>query len=110
MWAADVGHIADRSYRQRYESAVFRLRGPADSGRLHWQATIPAQASLIWHVRSAATQAALTKASWRALSADTATGDFTLETNERFLQYRVGLAAAKGCGYPVVERVEIEVR
>ena len=110
MWAADVGHIADRSYRQQYESSVFRMRGPAESGRLHWQATVPPQASLVWHVRSAATQDALHRAGWRALSTDAATGHFTLNAKERFLQYRVALSAAKGCGYPVVERVEIEVR
>ena len=110
MWAADVGHIADRSYRQRYESAVFRLREPAESGRLQWQATQPPQASLTWAVRSAATRDALSRAAWRAVPTAGGANPFRLKREDRFLQYRVALNAANGCGYPVVERVEIEVR
>ncbi|MEE3373128.1 MAG: VCBS repeat-containing protein [Planctomycetota bacterium] len=110
MWAADVGHIADRSYRQRYESNVFQLQSAAQTGSLRWQATIPPQGSLVWHVRSAPTRETLRRSEWRRVQPATATGRFKLGEMDRFLQYRVALCADNGCSYPIVRRVEIEVR
>lgn len=109
MWAADVGHIADRSYRQRYESAVFTLPTAAQKGQLRWQATIPPQGSLVWHVRSAPNPAALTQAAWRKLSGQDQAAGFSVAQQDRVFQYQVALCAANGCRYPVVERVVIEI-
>ena len=110
MWAADVGHIADRSYRQWYQSNVFELRSAAHTGRLRWSATIPPQGSLDWHVRTAATRAELQRSPWHRIPPAQESGHFKLGGMDRYLQYRVTLRAANGCSYPIVRRVEIQVR
>ena len=109
MWAADVGHIADRQYRQRYESTVFTLSAPASMGQLHWQSTMPVEASVAWQLRAAADREGLAKAVWKNLEQDVSSASFEIEPADRVFQYRVELRSKNGSGYPVVERVEIQV-
>ena len=80
MWNEDLGHIADRGYRQRYESSVFVWKHGAESGEVETAARIPEGAGLACEVRSARTAAALERAAWRPVE----DGRFTLTATTAF--------------------------
>jgi len=106
MWAADVGHIADRRYRQTYESSIFTWSSPAESGELTFRAEVPRNTSLDFQVRSADDRNELVEAPWRAL----ATEQFSVPAKHRFLQYRAVFHSSNGDRYPILDRVAISLR
>ncbi len=106
MWAADVGHIADRKYRQTYESSIFAWKAAAKSGELTFKAEVPKNASLDFQVRSTDRRDDLVKTPWRALTANR----FPVEAKDRFLQYRAVFRSRNGDRYPILDRVAISLR
>jgi hypothetical protein len=106
MWAADVGHIYDRKYRQGFESRIFDWDAKASRGTLTSKAVIPAGARLEFAVRSAPTKAALAAAKWSPLTKDS----FGVDAAHRFLQYRATLHSDNGDRYPVLDGVEISLK
>jgi FG-GAP-like repeat len=105
IWAADVGHICDRKYRQTFESRVLKWNANSSRGTLTSKAVIPAGARLEFDIRSAATKEMLMSAKWTGLAKD----DFAVDGTHRFLQYRAKLLSDNGDRYPVVDRVEISL-
>ena len=106
MWDEDIGHIADRSFEQRYESSVLAWKGRTEEGTVEVAARIPDGAGLKCEVRSAPTEAALGEASWRPVEA----GQFTTDSSDRFLQYKLTLTSRNGDAFSVVDRVAIHLR
>ncbi|MBN1345861.1 MAG: VCBS repeat-containing protein [Phycisphaerae bacterium] len=105
MWLQDMGHIYDRTFRQRYESSVFRCDGAARGGKLVYKAEVPDGARLSFKVRSAGDEKALANAAWR----DVESGGFTLKAGDRCLQYRATFVSENGDRYPVLDRVGVRV-
>jgi hypothetical protein len=105
MWAVDVGHIYDRSYRQLYESSVFVWDEAATEGKLEFTATISEGASLSFEIRAAARRNSLAFAEWR----DIANAAFKLRETDRCLQYRAVFRSDNGDRYPTLGRVEIRL-
>jgi FG-GAP-like repeat len=106
MWDEDLGHIADRGYRQRYGSSVFAWKHGAAGGAIEVAARIPDGAGLVCEVRSARTEAGLAAAGWRPVES----GRFALDRGDRYLQYNLILAAKNGDSFPVVDRVMVRLR
>ena len=100
MWAADVGHIADRKYRQRYESRVFHWDKAAALGGLTWDAQMPPQTALEFEIRAAGDRDSLTRGAWRPLRQ----GRFSVAPGDRTLQYRALLRSDNGDRFPVLTR------
>ena len=106
MWAADVGHIADRKYRQYYESSVFAWNAAKKSGELSVEADVPNNTALVFQVRSTAQRGELARTAWRAVTSNR----FSVEPEDRFLQYRAVFQSHNGDRYPIVDRVVISLR
>ncbi|MBN1294010.1 MAG: VCBS repeat-containing protein [Candidatus Latescibacteria bacterium] len=104
MWNEDMGHIYDRSYRQTYESSVFEWDGNANRGKLTYNAEIPAETKLRFLVRAANTGDLLAKQSWRSVESET----FTLNKEDRFMQYKAEFISDNGDRFPVLDRVTIQ--
>ncbi len=106
MWAADVGHIYHRQYRQAFESRVFSWENQAVTGRLTFVAKQPEGTQVALWIRSAPDKETLTARAWSRVTDKT----FLLQTNDRQMQYRIELGSDNGDRYPVLDRVEIELR
>lgn len=106
MWDEDMGHIADRGFRQKYESSVFGWRRRAEGGTVEAAARTPDGAALSCEVRSAPTKSALGAAGWKPVVG----GQFRLDRGDRFLQYRLTLTSNNGDAFPVVDRVTVKLR
>jgi len=105
MWIQDMGHIYDRTWRQRYESSVFRWERPVGSLKLTHRADVPTGTRLTFEVRAAAEPTGLARQAWRAVGS----GRSPLKPSDRCLQYRAVFASDNGDRYPVLDRVRIEL-
>jgi hypothetical protein len=105
MWNEDIGHIANRKYEQSYESSVFAWNTGANGGTVEIAAEIPGGAGLHCEVRSAPDRKALEKAAWKSAG----DGEFSLDANDRCLQYRLVLTSANGDRYPLVDKITISI-
>jgi hypothetical protein len=105
MWNEDLGHIATRSYEQRYESSVFAWNRAAVGGSVEIAAEIPEGARLRCEVRSAPDREALGEKMWRLVE----DGRFRLDPKDRCVQYRLVLTSANGDSYPVVDKITLAV-
>lgn len=103
MWAGDVGHIYHRRYRQAFESRVFSWKGKAASGKLMCKAVRPDGTRIVVSVRSAPDDESLAKRDWFAVMNDA----FSLQPDDRRMQYRLELHSDNGDRYPVVDRIEV---
>src|SRR5262249_24061370 len=106
MWASEIGNIYDRKYRHTFESRVFDYERPPRAGRLRHKAETGTGATLTYEVRSAATRKELLTQKWRAVR----DGTFALGAGDRCFQYRAVFRSDNGDRYPVLDRVEIELR
>ncbi len=112
MYHADVGHVYDRSYRQRYVSSVFRWDRPRTKGLLTFVATVPGSTRLEMDVRTAATEQSLKDQLWSALQKSTNDTDeqfILLLPTDRLLQYRSTFISDNGDRYPVLEKVQVRL-
>ncbi|MFN0170758.1 MAG: FG-GAP repeat domain-containing protein [Bryobacteraceae bacterium] len=110
MYRAEVGHIYNRSYRQSYDSRVFRWSDERHGGTLAVRAQTPGGSRLQWYVRSAPTEAELAARRWIAVAP---TGApllrFDVSAPDRCLQYRAEFVSDNGDRYPVVDSVQIRL-
>ena len=112
MYHADVGHVYDRSYRQRYVSSVFRWDRPRTKALLTFVATTPGNTRLEMEVRTAATERSLTDQLWASLQKSTIDTDeqfISLHPTDLFLQYRATFISDNGDRYPVLEKVHVRM-
>jgi hypothetical protein len=103
MQRADVGNLADRSFRQTYISSVFSWQQRCSLARMQVTAQIPGQARLEFSWRAAATAEALAARPWATASGDS----LPLQPADRCLQYRAVFVSDNGDRYPVLDRVEV---
>ena len=106
MWIQDVGHIHHRQWKQVYRSSVFGWDREVSAGRLSFQAEQPHRTRLSFQVRSSSSPKGLADRAWRPLSE----GAFDLSPGDRRLQYRAVLESGNGDLYPVLDRVEIQLK
>lgn len=106
MWTEDMGHIADRRWRQTYTSSVYEWNEAASAAFLTSLADTPSGASLIFQLRSAPDPAAIEKQPWR----DANSAGATLDAADRALQYRAVFASDNGDRFPTLDRVTVELK
>ncbi len=106
MWIQDVGHIHHRQWKQVYGSSVFAWDREVSAGRLTFLAEQPKGTGLSFQVRSSADSKGLADQAWRPLR----DGVFDLSPADRRLQYRAVLESGNGDLFPVLDRVEIQLK
>ena len=106
MWIQDVGHIQHRQWKQVYRSSVFAWDREVTAGRLTFEAEEAQGTGLSFQVRSSPDSTGLAKQAWRPLQE----GAFDLSPGDRRLQYRAVLESGNGDLYPVVDRVEVQLK
>jgi hypothetical protein len=105
MWTEDMGHIADRRWRQTYTSSVYEWNEAASAAFLTSLAETPSGTSLIFQLRSAPDPAAIEKQPWR----DVNSAGATLDAADRALQYRAVFTSDNGDRFPTLDRVTVEL-
>lgn len=103
MWATDLGHIADRKFRERYISPVFRWDRACTGGKLQFQAQVPAGTRLDFEVRAADRESHLAEQAWVKLDGIR----LPLRNTDRCLQYRAVFQSTNGDRYPLLDRVDV---
>jgi len=106
MWIQDVGHIHHRQWKQVYGSSVFAWDREVSAGRLTFLAEQPKGTGLSFEVRSASDSKGLADQAWRPVEQET----FDLSPGDRRLQYRAVLESGNGDLFPVLDRVEIQLK
>ncbi len=106
MWIQDVGHIHHRQWKQVYQSSAFGWNQAVSGGRLTFQAERPQGTELRFEVRSSPNRKGLADQAWQSVKDK----KFDLSPGDRRLQYRVTLESSNGDLYPVLERVEIQLK
>ena len=112
MWHGDMGHIADRSWKQVYESSVLALQEESGSGEtgmvgsVFVLADVPNGATLVLMVRSAPRAGDLPAEAWQPIS----DSDFQIGSLDRFLQYAAVFRSDNGDRFPVLHQVTISLR
>jgi hypothetical protein len=102
----DMGHIYDRSWRQTYESSVFQWDKNRTQGKIDYLAEIPKGTQLLFEVRSFIRKTGLSDEKWMRVENS---GQFEVNTANRFLQYRVIFVSDNGDSFPVLDKVVIEL-
>ena len=106
MWIQDVGHIHHRQWKQIYQSSVFDWDQDVAEGRLTFRAEVPQGTRLSFQVRSSPNRKGLADQAWRSVKDK----KFDLSSGDRHLQYRATLESSNGDLYPLLDRVEIQLK
>jgi hypothetical protein len=106
IWPEDIGNIYNRRYEENFTSRAFTWAQPYRDGRLKIDARASFGARVRRHVRTAASESALASAPWREVPAES----FTLSPIDRALQYRLDLISANGDAYPIVRKVDLQLK
>ena len=105
MTTVDIGNIMDRSDNEYYYSEAHEIEGGAVPKFADWDSTGGIRTSVSMAVRFADTEGALKDAEW---SREYASGEhFDVDTNGKYMQYRLNLVAKSGCGTPRVTAVRV---
>jgi len=111
MWAQDMGHIYDRSWKQTYTSSVHRWNRESSSAEITYRAEVPEGTDLRLAVRAAPTPKGLEGARWQPLGrgpeSTAPKASFTLSSVDRHLQYRVEFRSDNGDRYPILDQVRV---
>lgn len=99
MWDQDMGHIATRAWRQKYESEVRDFGKALARAAAEIDAESLGGSRVTVELRSAATRDGIASAEWKPAGGAV----------ERFVQYRLTLISANGDAYPDVRKVTIGV-
>ena len=102
----DMGHIYDRSWRQTYTSSVFHWSRKSKKLTLTCVSDTPSGTELTFEVRSSANRGDLDDNRWRSLDRS---GVSTVNTNDRYLQYRAKFNSDNGDRYPILKKVTVKV-
>jgi hypothetical protein len=109
MQRADVGNTYDRTWRQTYISSVYSWEQTMTRGQITYAAETLGKSRLEISVRTAQTEDGLADASWRVLG-KSKSEKFTIDPNDRYLQYRAAFISDNGDRYPVLDRVEVALQ
>jgi hypothetical protein len=112
MICVDPGNIADRGDEEYYESAPFQLPAGATVQNIEWQAQVPAKTWVGAQLRWADSEPELENAPWLGpdgVGSWYRSGDSMSNKPlaERWLQYRLALAAVNGLSSPRISEVAI---
>lgn len=99
MTCAPVGNLLDRGPEEYYTSAPYRLPGLARVTGIRWDAVVAPTTWVKARLRCASSAEALERSPW-AGPEDAPEGTW--------VQYRLALGAANGCGTPRVSAVSVE--
>jgi len=102
----DMGHIYDRSWKQTYESSVFQWNNKRTAGKINYLADIPEGTKLVFEIRLSASRHRLPDEKWKRIDKS---GQFELQENARFMQYRAVFISDNGDRYPVLDKVTVEL-
>ena len=106
MCSVDIGNIMDRSDSEYYTSEPYAIPAGEKPVRASWAAVNAVKTWVKMQVRSAKTPEELENAAWSEKLENGA--DLSALALEGFLQYRLELGAACGCGTPRVSEVTVE--
>lgn len=105
MYDQDIGNIADRSFREYYQSPVLRWNRNATRGRIEAKAEYPEGSQISLEVRSARSASELVSAPWKKVAAS----GFTLRAEDRALQYKVYFLSPNGDRFPVLDTIKVSL-
>ena len=105
-WVQDIGNIYTRRNEENFTSRVFTWKDSTRGGRIAVDAATPFGSRVGLNVRSAADQAALASAPWRSVSGDS----FAVAAGDRAFQYQLDLISANGDAYPLVRKIDIQLK
>lgn len=101
---SDIGHIADRSWLQSYESSIIELKKRVKVAKLEIGMEKKEGGQTRVLTRSAADTQSLIAAVWIPLQK----GEFQLERSDKFIQYKIILESDNGDRFPIIDWVKIE--
>ena len=113
MTAVGPGNIMDRGPEEYYVSRPFKLPVGSSLRKINWDADIPPKTWVRAQVRTADSEEALARTSWRG----PAGGDSWYENDQAiephgdggvWMQYRLALGARHSCGTPRVSEVRVQ--
>jgi hypothetical protein len=102
----DMGNVYDRSWKQTYESSVFQWNKKRIEGKINCVAEMPEKTQLLLEIRSSASKTALASAKWIKTEGS---GQFKINTGDRFLQYKAVFVSDNGDRFPVLDKVTVEL-
>jgi hypothetical protein len=102
----DMGNIYDRSWKETYESSVFQWNKNRLQGMIKYEAEIPDGTLLEFLVRSSASKTELSSVKWYKTDPS---GSFSVNRQDRFLQYKVVLVSDNGDRFPVIDKIVVEL-
>ncbi|MCX6220246.1 MAG: VCBS repeat-containing protein [Bacteroidia bacterium] len=106
MWNYDMGHIYTRKSEQTYISSMKDWDKKVNEGEISYEAIVPSGTKLTMSVRSSATKESLKEMGWRKVES----GGFTVNSDDRYLQYKVTLSSDNGDRYPVLKKVSLTLK
>ena len=105
-WVQDIGNIYTRRNEENFTSRVFTWKDASRGGKLAVDAATSNGSRVGLQVRSATDEAALASAPWRKVSGDS----FDLAAGDHAFQYRLDLISANGDAYPVVRKIDVQLK
>lgn len=102
MTCAAVGNLLDRGPEEYYTSAPHRLPGPARVTGIRWEAIVSPTTWVKAWLRCASSAEALARSPW------TGAGEGADALEGTWVQYRLALGAANGCGTPRASAVSVD--
>ena len=106
MWNYDLGHIYNRKQVQTYISSMVDWDKKGNEGKISYDALVPSGTKLTVAVRSSATKESLKEMKWRKVES----GGFTVNEDDRHLQYKLTLGSDNGDRYPVLKKVSVTIK
>ena len=106
MWTEDMGHIYNRGWKQTYQSSAFTWDQKATKGMFSYGADEPEGTAMSFEVRSATQPSGLGNQPWRPVES----GRFSVNPEDRTLQYRANLQSDNGDRFGVLDSVRVELQ
>ena len=106
MWNYDMGNIYTRKPEQTYISSMVDWDKKVNEGKISYDALVPSGTKLTVAVRSSATKESLKEMKWRKVES----GGFTVNEDDRHLQYKFTLGSDNGDRYPVLKKVSVTLK
>jgi hypothetical protein len=101
---SDMGHIANRSWKQNYESPIVEIKKKTSQASFSFGGDMPAGTNIIFAVRSAKEKAVLLNEKWIPVDNKA----FSLDKKDEVMQYKIFLESDNGDRFPTIDWVKIE--
>jgi hypothetical protein len=108
MTGVDMGNLYTRALEETYTSRAYDAAAASTPIALAWSGATPADSSLLFEIRGAASEPELSSASWKRLEgAASETISISGVQPFRWWQYRVRLRGGRWAAWPTLRRVEL---